>query len=271
MGGQVMIYFLALCIYFCCWGLRKVIDFIFFSFVFLLLDSSSIADNLARVMCGVKKINTASGVTDFEDMRTAFYVGMGRLRSSSLTTRLSHLWATARRSTENHDDIVTGTKGQLQVESEAPVEFTCLYDCEKTDLAILGCENTSNTALHMHEFGNLLYVGQNLKLAGFGQSLERANPFVPSVKSVNVARTNCSIFDCVGWKNVKFFVVDQVVDFGYSGSPIYHPANGDVIGMLCGSFQKEFANVSMCLKAHHIGDALDDNFILKRKRIFSCL
>jgi hypothetical protein len=227
-------------------------------------------------MRGANKINSASGVTDFEDMRTAFYLGMGRLKASSSTTRLSHLWETARHSTENHDGIVTGTKGQLQVKSDAPVEFTCLYDCEKTDLAILGCENISNTDLHIHEFGSLLYAGENLKLAGFGQSLERANPFVPSVKSVNVALTNCSIFDSeesaehAGWRSLKFFVVDQVVDFGYSGSPVYYPANGDVIGMLCGRVEEEFANASMCLKANYIGDALVDNFVLKRKRTFSC-
>ena len=244
--------------------------------MFLLLDTtSSFADNLARVMRGVKKSNTASGVADFEDMRTAFYVGVGRLKSSSSTTRLCNLWATARHSAENHEGIVTGTKGQLQFKSDAPVEFTCLYDCEKTDLSILGCENISNTDLHIHEFGNMLYAGENLKLAGFGQSFERANPFLPSVKSVTVALTNCSIFDSdesaehAGWKSLKFFVVDQVVDFGYSGSPVYYPANGDVIGMLCGSFEDQFAKASMCLKATYIGDALVDNFILKRKRTFS--
>jgi hypothetical protein len=227
-------------------------------------------------MRGVKKIKTPSEEVDFEDMRTAFYVGMGRLRSSPSSSRLWHLWATARHSTAHHEGVFTGSKGQLQIKSETSVEFTCLYDCERTDLAILGCENIiGNVDLHVYEFGSLLYAGQNLKLVGFGQSLEMANPFVPSVKSVNVALTNCSIFDndepaeSVGWKSRKFFVVDQVVDFGYSGSPVYNPANCDVIGMLCSSFEDEFANASMCLKAHHIGDALDDNFVLKRKRTFS--
>jgi hypothetical protein len=226
-------------------------------------------------MLGVKKINTPSAEINSEDMRTAFYLGMGRLKSSPSTARLCHLWATARHSTLHHGGIVTDSKGQLSIKSETSVEFTCLYDCEKTDLAILGCESISNVDLHVHEFGNALFVGENLKLAGFGQSLERANPFVPSVKSVNVALTNCSIFDSdepaehVGWKSFKFFVVDQVVDFGYSGSPVYHPTSCEVIGMVCGSFEDEFANASMCLKAHYIADALTDHFVLKRKRTFS--
>ncbi len=247
----------------------------------LLLDStfvdvSSFSDNLARVLCGVsKKINTPSGYDDFVDMRTAFYLGMGRPKSSPLTTPLCHLWATARHSTDNHEGIVTGMKGQLQIKSDISVEFTCLYDCEKTDLAIISCKNISNNDLHVHEFGSLLYPGESLKLAGFGQTLEQANLLAPSVKSVNVALTNCSIYDSddpvgqVGWRNLKFFVVDQVVDCGYCGSPVYHPVSREVIGMLCGSFEEKFTNISMCLKANYIGDALAENFVVKRKRTFS--
>ena len=228
-------------------------------------------------MRGVKKINTSSRTSDFEDMRTAFYVGMGRLRSTdSTTTPLCHLWATARHSTADHEGIIAGSRGQLQIKSETSVEFTCLYDCENTDLAILGCDDISNDGLHVHEFGSMLYPGENLKLAGFGQSSEKANLFVPSVKSVCVALTNCSIFpnsdkpnEKAGWRSLKFFFVDQAVDFGYSGSPVYDPATGDVIGMLCGSFEDEFENASMCLKANYIGDALVENFVLKRKRTFS--
>ena len=226
---------------------------------------------MARVLCDVEK-NSLTETCDFKSTKSALYLGMGRLRSSPSTTPSYCLWATTRHSTESNEVIITGTKGQLQLQSERFVEFTCLYDCEIINLAILGCENMINYNLCVHEYGNLLYHGQHVKVAGFEQSLKRTNPFIPSVKSVTVTRTNCSSYysDVEEiWKNIKVFVVDQVVDIGYSGGPVYHQVSGDIIGMLCGRIQNKSTNASMCLKAYYIADALVDNFVVTRKRNFS--
>lgn len=141
------------------------------------------------------KVNRPDEENNIMDMRTAFYVGMGRPKTSTPTDALCYLWVTARHSIENHPGITKGVKGELQIKSDRSIEFTCLYDNEIIDLAILGCENISNIDMNIHHFGSLLYPGEEVKLAGFGMALEQAKHFIPSVKSVTVALTNCSIYD----------------------------------------------------------------------------
>lgn len=58
-------------------------------------------------------------------------------------------------------------------------------------------------------------------------------------------------------------MIDQAVNVGYAGSPVYDPVSCEVIGMFCVNFEEKFA---MCVKASYIGDALAENFILKLKR-----
>lgn len=214
----------------------------------------------------VKQLDHGEGEASVS--KTTFFVGIGRLKDSNVDDMEPRsVWITCKHGAGDDD-------GELNIHdlvsirissSKTLLDAKCVYVDELSDMAIILApvvpSLTSEDAL---VFGKSPAVCESVYVAGYGVTVFGSED--PAVLCCLVAHEEAGpkftkkhdkvvLTDTFHrWRSNRFFLVDRVVDFGFSGAPVIN-ARGQVVGMLCAS---EYVGVSWVLKRDFMKDDIID-------------
>jgi hypothetical protein len=104
----------------------------------------------------------------------------------------------------------------------------------------------------MFQIDENLFATKLAFVCGFGsKALPPTGDCTATVITCNIANEQASTVKIIDdaekedWKSFEFYLIDKVVDYGFSGAPVL-AIDGKVQGMLCKS---EYEGYSWCLKA----------------------
>jgi hypothetical protein len=187
-------------------------------------------------------------IKNFCDQRTCFYVGK---RVNKYSKVVAHVWVTTA-----HKGIAPGQVVLVTVVEQFQISASVICIFAESDLAVM--ESNPEQDKWLDNFYGEFSVDENLyttKLAfvcGYGaKALPPTGESDPTVLTCHVAIEKASMVNHVRdavqakWKLFEFFLIDEVSDFGFSGSPVLS-LDGKVQGMLC---ESAYEGYSWCLKA----------------------
>lgn len=172
------------------------------------------------------------------------------------------LWISARHAGKG-SALTSGTEASLHFPSATQVRIPamCVFDCEASDIALLTTDTVpANMKFHQFASHNL---HEKVYAAGFGDASDIGDG-TPTIATGTVVRCKTDKkmkFHAEGanFRCNRFFFVEMVADYGFSGGPVYN-SFGYVLGMLCAGDESGLP-LTFVLSASHLEDAIQDVFV----------